>query len=896
MVRGWTRRQRLILRSALLGGIAVLAVAGTVLLRSTPAQYKPGERMEGLTEELARSIPAQYRPVQFTEVASQVGIDFRHFHGERSRQLPEDMGSGAAWGDYDRDGDLDLYVVNEAGPLSLTPAEVAASPAHSALYRNEGNGSFAEVSGPAGVDLRGCGQGTAWGDYDNDGYPDLVATSYGVNALFHNERNGRFAEVSRRAGIGGVRGFWSGASWGDYDRDGDLDLYICGYVQFRLDPTLAGQQTQQYTALIPASLNPSTFAPEHNLLYRNNGDGTFAEVAKAAGVDNPTGRSLSASWADFDADGRLDLYVANDVSDNAMFRNRGDGRFDDISHRAWVADYRGAMGLAVGDWDADGDQDIFITHWIAQENALYDNLQADFAEAGQKGLRFMDVADRVGLGQIALDYVGWGTAFLDFDLDGRLDLLAVNGSTFQREDDPSLLVPMKDLLFWNGGQQEGFFEVGAASGPVFAREKVGRGLAVGDYDNDGDPDALVVVNGGPAVLLRNEGNRDRHWLKVRLKGRQSNRDGLGAQVRVVAGDRVQRRQVGSTSSYLSQHALGEELFGLGPEPRVDTLEVAWLGGAVQVLTGLTADQTVEVVEGQPLSSAASVQDGAGSAATPIGDRVPGKQAQAALITADRKAQIRRFWEVYSQATELRIKGDWAVAVAALQEALTLDPRHEDSLYYLGNALFELGRYSEAIETWHELTALNPTQSSRVHAQLGMLYSCATPGAPFDLGVAEQELHQALAINKEESGPILKLGEIALLKGEDKQAREYLSAGRNLNFKSVAAGYLIGYLKWAEGDHQGALKEMRQAVEYTRSAKPPPEASGEGDTKKKGPMLARGAGERGLLTPHWRSLEEWPAGPVAPARMQEEYQRFDRALKEMQQKIREGRLARGGRPG
>ncbi|MCC7262114.1 MAG: CRTAC1 family protein [Candidatus Latescibacteria bacterium] len=596
MARSWTRRQRLVLRTALAGGLVVAVAAALLLLRPAPAQYVPGEKMEGLTEDLARSIPANYVPVKFTEVAREAGIDFRHFHGQRSSQLPEDMGSGAAWGDFDSDGDQDLYIVNEAGPLTLSAAQVAASPAHNALYRNEGQGRFAEVSQGAGVDARGWGQGASWADYDGDGHLDLVATSYGENQLFHNRGNGTFADASRQAGVGGAKGFWSGASWGDYDRDGDLDLYVCGYVQYHYDQDLARQQTKQYNALIPATLNPSSYPPERNLLYRNQGEGTFVEVAKSLAVDNLAGRSLSASWTDFDEDGWLDLYVANDVSDNAMFHNKGKGQFEDISHPAWVADYRGAMGLAVGDWNNDGDQDIYITHWIAQENALYDNLHADNAAAGQRAapLRFMDAADRYGLGQSTIDYVGWGTAFVDFDRDGRPDLLSINGSTFERQDNRSLLVPMKSQLFWNGGPQEGFYDVAVASGPALAGEYVGRGLAVADYDEDGDADALVVVNGGQALLWRNEATADRHWLKVRLRGQGGNRDGFGARVRVVAGGKAQSRQVAATSSYLSQHAAGEELFGLGAATAVDTLEVAWLGGQVQTLTHLPADQQVEV--------------------------------------------------------------------------------------------------------------------------------------------------------------------------------------------------------------------------------------------------------------------------------------------------------------
>jgi hypothetical protein len=411
-------------------------------------------------------------------------------------------------------------------------------------------------------------------------------------------------------------------------------------VQYRYDPADIRTKTQQYTSLVPASLNPSTYKPERNLLYYNNGNGTFTEVAKSAGAENSAGRSLSASWCDFDRDGWTDLYVANDVSDNVMYRNRGNGTFEDISHAAWVADYRGAMGLAVGDWDGDEDFDIFITHWIAQENALYSSMKADYARTGVKSgtsMRFMDVADQFGLGQIALDYIGWGTAFLDYDNDGRLDLFVVNGSTFQRDDNPSLLVPMRNLLFWNKGPQEGFFEVGLVSGDVFKHEYVGRGLAVGDYDNDGDPDAFIVVNGGPAMLLRNDGEGGgstrrvdggaNHWLKVRLVGgagydkatrRQgdkakrsslsvspsprvspsvlSNRSGIGAKLRLVIGEKGYIREVGAGSSYCSQNAVGEELFGLGKAEQAVALEVIWPGGAKQRLTDIAANQTVVVKE------------------------------------------------------------------------------------------------------------------------------------------------------------------------------------------------------------------------------------------------------------------------------------------------------------
>jgi tetratricopeptide (TPR) repeat protein len=263
-----------------------------------------------------------------------------------------------------------------------------------------------------------------------------------------------------------------------------------------------------------------------------------------------------------------------------------------------------------------------------------------------------------------------------------------------------------------------------------------------------------------------------------------------------------------------------------------------------------------------------------------GQPAPDNTQGSAGFSEERKAQIRRFWEVYNRATSLRLEGQWEEAASQYQEALALDPRHEDSLYYLGNAFFELGRFAEAAQAWRRLVETNPTQSSRAHAQLGMLHSCGEPGTPFDLDQAERELHQALAINKEESGPVIKLGEVALLRGDRQQALEYLSAGRNLNFKSVQAHYLIGYLKWSAGDPGGAFGELKQAADFALAAVPPPEASGEGDTKKKGPLLAKGVGSRGLLTAYWKGLDDWPKDAVNPARVEAEYRRFDQRLREV----------------
>jgi hypothetical protein len=569
-----------------------------VWLGPRPDKYRPGEAIEGITADLARVLPENFPRITFADVTKEAGVNFSHFSGTRSSQLPEDMGSGAAWGDYDRDGWIDLFVVNEVGPLTLSLAEIERSSAHCTLYHNNGDGTFEEVSAKSGVDYHGWSMAAAWGDYNNDGWPDLFVSCYGKNVFYRNNGDGTFTDISRQSGLGGQEGFWTGASWADFNRDGLLDLYVCGYVRYSQQSTQV--TSLQYAIEVPASINPSSFQPERNLLYRNNGNGSFSEIAERAGIADPDGRSLSAAWCDFDEDGWPDLYVANDVSDNVLFRNQGNGSFEEISHSAWVADYRGAMGLAVGDWDGDTDMDIFITHWIAQENALYNNMRSEFAELKTPppaAVNFVDEADRYGLGQIALDHIGWGTSFFDYNNDGRLDLFVVNGSTLQQKKRPWLLIPMTSKLFWNREANEGFYDVSTVSGEAFGREYVGRGAAFGDYDNDGDVDVFVVNNGGPGVLLRNEGGNQNSWLKLDLEGVQSNRLAIGARLRVVAGTTVQARQVGAQSSYCSQNSTVEH-FGLRSYSEVDTIEILWPSGFRQLLLGVAANQKLRVVEGQ----------------------------------------------------------------------------------------------------------------------------------------------------------------------------------------------------------------------------------------------------------------------------------------------------------
>ena len=798
--------------------LAFVAVAGAVVffaVKPGPA-YRPGAKIEGLTSELSRSLPADYPRITFTDVTREAGIQFRHFSGQRSSQIPEDMGSGAAWGDYNNDGWPDLFLVNVVGPITLTAAEVRQSPARCALYRNNRDGTFTDVSVEAGVDLRVWGMGAEWADYDNDGWLDLVVSAYGENVLYHNDGDGTFSDRTRAAGIGGKRGFWSGVGWADYDRDGFLDLYVTGYVKYSRpsEPTAP----EQYDVENPASINPNVFPPERNLLYHSNRDGTFTEVAAKAGVLGDQGKSLEAAWADFDEDGWPDLYVANDVTDNQLFRNLGNGRFEDISHLAHVADYRSAMGLAVGDWDNDQDLDMYITHWIAQENALYTNLRqrSPGAHTGP-AVEFKDEADRYGLGQITLDFVGWGTFFFDYDNDGKLDLFIANGHTFQRRDAPQFLAPETGQLFWNQGVGHGFYDVSAASGEYFRTPYVGRGAAYADYDNDGDLDVVVVNHDGPAVLLRNDGGNRAHWLKVKLEGRRSNRTAVGAKIRLVAEHTTQVREVGDQASYLSQNDLTEH-FGLGTIAQVDSLVVIWPSGLHQVWTGLPSNQTVRLVEGESRRNDAALD--------------------AAQDTMGARAGIREFWMIYRGATGDRMAGRIGAARDAYRQALELNPRHEDALYYLGNMELELGHYDSAHAAWTRLVQLNPG-SARTHSRLGDLYACMDPGAPRDLAKAEAEFRRALELNREETGPPLRLAEIALMRGNLAGAISRLDAVIGSHSRSVEAHFLKGYVAWKQTQPASAAARFREAVALARSAPPIQAVSGEGDTKRGlAPAIAR----------------------------------------------------------
>ncbi len=602
-----TRRRRLLL-VWMLASAAILGTAAWLAYRQIvreAAPVIPGDRaVEGLTDELQRHLPEDAPRVPFRDAAEDSGLRFTCFPATRSRVLPEDMGAGAALFDADQDGDLDLFAVGME-PLDAGKRRGGA-PAGHGFFRNRGDGTFEDASEVAGVRTPVHGLGVAAGDMDGDGDLDVYVTCYGRNQLFRNRGDGTFEDVAEAAGVAGGS-FSAGAAFADFDLDGDLDLYVTGYVAYSDDPELRGRTSSQYGRQIPFSINPSAYSPAGSRLFENLGDGTFRDVTEELGVGNARGKGLGVVFTDLTGDGLPDIYVANDVSDNVYYWNRGNRKFRDISHWSGTADYRGAMGLGVGDFDRDLDLDIFVTHWVAQENALYRNI-TDEAEGGKPGegmapaaaggddlggaALYSDEADRYGLGAIALDYVGWGTSFLDFDLDGRLDILVVNGHTLEVDGRVEELEPQRMLLFWNGGDR-GFFEVGPVSGDVFARKIRGRGAAFGDVDGDGDEDAYVVVHGGPGLLLRNDQATGRHWLTVRPRARSGNRFAIGAKVLVTTEEGTAVRVIGAQTSYLSTNTFDAH-FGLGAAAAARRVEVIFPGGGRRVLENVPADRVLIV--------------------------------------------------------------------------------------------------------------------------------------------------------------------------------------------------------------------------------------------------------------------------------------------------------------
>ncbi len=532
--------------------------------------------------------------LHFTDQTQQAGIHFKHTNGtSKQKYLPETMGAGGLFFDYNNDGHLDIYLVN-SGTLSSTSQLSSRHPDHTnVLYRNNGNGTFVDVTAEAGLQQnRGYGMGCLAADYDNDGDPDIYLTNFGKNQLYRNNGDGTFTDVTSRAGIGD--GNWSvSASFGDFNRDGYLDLYVANYLDYQLETAHAC-----FLEGVHIYCGPHEYPGAHDTLYRNNGDGTFTDVTTRAGVHN-TGKGLGTLFTDYNNDGYPDIFVANDAVPDFLYRNNGNGTFTDVAVTAGVA-YNSegrataSMGIADGDYDNDGALDIFITNFSLEINSLFHNDNDGF---------YTMTTFEAGLADHSFSQLGFGTQFLDADNNGTLDIFVANGHVWDNvsEITPALSYKQRCQIFGNTGQGR-FTDLSDAAGAFFTHPIVARGAAIGDYNNDGATDILVTTCGETPALLRNDSNtetRKNNWVKIRLVGTESNRDGIGAKVWVHTHETTQLREVTCGGSYASGSEL-TLLFGIGTQETIQSIKVEWPNGYIQIVnfssTENPVNDTVHITE------------------------------------------------------------------------------------------------------------------------------------------------------------------------------------------------------------------------------------------------------------------------------------------------------------
>ena len=542
-----------------------------------------------LTIGAVRSRPASgANSVKFVDVTSRSGIYFIHDNAASDQKyLIETMGAGCAWIDYDQNGLLDLYLVNSAATKAYQPKK----PLRSALYRNNGDGTFTDVTEKAGVSAEGLfGMGVAVGDYDNDGFPDLFVLGYGRCILYHNNGDGTFTDVTEHARVSNTGRWGSSAAWFDYDNDGRLDLVIANYVAWAPEHNF---WCGDHVPGMRSYCHPNDFDPVPPTLYHNNGDGTFTDVSKASGIGLKPANGLGILTFDYDDDGWQDIFVANDSLPNLLFHNNHDGTFTEVGYMAGVAvsldgQPEAGMGVDAGDVTGSGRADLAVTHLDSQLARLYRN-------SGQR--YFDDVTLSSKIGYATYHMSEFGARFMDYDNDGALDLFMACGHVLDNvhryKSDVYYAEPK--LMFRNTGR--GIFEnVSGQLGPDFLAPTPGRGAAVGDFDNDGDLDILVSNNGQRPQLLRNDGGNANHWLQVLLIGTKSTRDAVGAKITVRSGDLTQHSEKKGGMSY--QSAQDPRLhFGLGGRTRVDSLEVLWPSGERTRLHDLRADQIIAIEEG-----------------------------------------------------------------------------------------------------------------------------------------------------------------------------------------------------------------------------------------------------------------------------------------------------------
>jgi enediyne biosynthesis protein E4 len=528
----------------------------------------------------------------FEDVTAKSGVRFKQESSRTSQKyLPESMGGGVAMFDYDNDGWLDLFFVN--GAKIRDPMPLGASPDKSdprfwnRLYHNNRDGTFTDVTESAGVQGRLYGMGVATGDYDNDGNVDLLVTNLGGSVLYHNNGDGTFTDMTARAGVGGS-GWCTGACFVDYDRDGRLDLIVTRYVDWDFSSNVyCGQHKPGYRAYC----HPDQFNSITHLVFHNNGDGTFTDVSKKSGIANSPGKGLGIAINDFDGDGWPDIFVANDSMPEQLFRNKHDGTFEEVALTAGLAyDQNGhvfaGMGADFGDYENTGWPAVFVNALANQKYRLFRN---------DKG-KFEDVTDSKGLGALTISHSGWGARWVDLDDDGLLDLFVAQGHVMDNIEltEPRLHYRETPLLLKN--TSSGFRDVTAQSGPALKIRRAARGAAFGDLDNDGFIDVAINCNDGTAVILHNQGSNGNHWLTLNLIGTSSNRDAIGAKIRLVTDNgQQQTRFVSTAGSYISASDKRAH-FGLGPSKKVQLIEITWPSGIVQRLESTSPDQVLTVKE------------------------------------------------------------------------------------------------------------------------------------------------------------------------------------------------------------------------------------------------------------------------------------------------------------
>jgi enediyne biosynthesis protein E4 len=529
---------------------------------------------------------------KFTDVTTALGVNFQHLASHTEKHyLLEAMGSGVALFDYDNDGRLDIFLVNGApisDPMPKGAIPQKAGPRNwNRLYHQKADGTFEDVTQKAGLQGVGYGMGVAVGDYDNDGYEDLYVTAYGGNKLYHNNGDGTFTDVTEQAGVGGS-GWSTSAAWVDLDNDGLLDLVVLRYLQWDFEDLWCGEHKPGYRTYC----HPDFFHPIAPLVFHNDGNGHFTEVADKVGISKP-GKGLGVAIGDYDRDGKIDLVVANDSMFEFLYHNKGNGTFEEVGLTSGIAadgDGRtfAGMGVDLADYDNDGLPDLVFTDLANQMYAIYKN----------KGDGTFDYASNdSGLGRMTRSHSGWGVRFFDYDNDGWKDLLVAQGHEMDTIEltSPQLHYREPMLLARNTGH--GFEDVSAQAGSVFREAWLGRGLAIGDIDNDGRVDAVVTTNGGGAHILRNETQTSNHWLTLKLVGQKSNRDAIGAEVKVVTASGTQFAMVTTAGSYLSSSDKRLH-FGLGSATKIDKMEISWPSGLKEEVKIPAVDQIFTVVEGK----------------------------------------------------------------------------------------------------------------------------------------------------------------------------------------------------------------------------------------------------------------------------------------------------------